>query len=279
MPEPTATDPLLTAPVGADPVLTVTDGAVTLVRINRPEVHNALNLAVLAALRGAVESAAADPAVRVVVLTGTGGKAFSAGADLKEVAGLSPDRAHRAMRHGQRTMRAIERAEIPVIAAVNGVALGGGFELVLASTFPVLSRTASLGLPESGLGLIPGYGGTQRLPRAVGAPTAAHLMLTGARLDAERAHRLGLAPVPPVEPEDLLGTALRAARRIAEQGPLAVRSILRALETGRDAALDTGLTAETGLASLALAGPESAEGIAAFLERRAAHFDARDGEW
>ncbi|MFL4908217.1 enoyl-CoA hydratase/isomerase family protein [Streptomyces sp. MMS24-I2-30] len=278
MPEPVPTDPLLTEPAGTDPVLTDTDGTVTVIRINRPQVHNALNAEVLAGLRTAVETAAADPAARVVVLTGTGEKAFSAGADLKEVAGLSPDRAHEAMRHGQRMMRAIERAEIPVIAAVNGVALGGGFELVLASTFPILSRNASLGLPESGLGLIPGYGGTQRLPRAIGTAAAAHLMLTGSRLDADRAHRLGLTPVPPVAPEDLLKTALTVARQIAQQGPYAVRSILRALETARDATLDAGLAAETGLASLALVGAESAEGIGAFLERRPTHFENPGGE-
>ncbi|MFF0516852.1 enoyl-CoA hydratase/isomerase family protein [Streptomyces sp. NPDC004250] len=260
------------------PVLTATDGAVRIIRINRPEVHNALNAAVLTDLWSAVETAASDPAVRVAVLTGTGDKAFSAGADLREVAGLSPDIAHEAMRHGQRAMRSIERAGIPVIAAVNGVALGGGFELMLACTFPVLSSKASLGLPESGLGLIPGYGGTQRLPRAIGSAAAAHLMLTGSRLDAERAYGLGLTPLPPVAPQALLDTAVTVAARIAGQGPRAVRSILQALETGRDASLDVGLTTETGLASLALAGSESAEGIAAFLERRQTVFEDLGGD-
>ncbi|MFF0108861.1 enoyl-CoA hydratase/isomerase family protein [Streptomyces hirsutus] len=258
----------------SDALLVDRAGAVTTLTINRPEAHNALNTEVLAALRAAVLEAEADPAVRAVVVTGAGQKAFCAGADLKELAGLGPDRAHEKMRSGQRALRDIERAAVPVIAAVNGVALGGGFELVLASTFSVLSTRASLGLPESGLGLIPGYGGTQRLPRAVGSPTAAYLMLTGARLDADRAHRLGLTPVPPVAPEDLAETAKALAEKIAAQGPLAVRSILTALEAGRDAPLDAGLQHETALAALAVSGAESDEGVGAFLERRPAVFAA-----
>jgi enoyl-CoA hydratase len=256
----------------ADVVLTQTVGAVMSVWINRPEMHNALNAAVLAGIRDAVAAASSDPAVRAVVLTGTGEKAFSAGADLKELAGMSSDRAHEVLRSGQEVMRALERAQIPVVAAVNGVALGGGFELVLASTIPVLSEQASLGLPESGLGLIPGYGGTQRLPRAIGAAAAAYLMLTGSRLDAERAFALGLTPVPPVPSAEVFEAASELARRIAAQGPLAVRSILAAVRAGRDAGLDAGLAVETGLAALAVGGAESTEGIAAFLERRPATF-------
>lgn len=259
----------MTAP---ETVIVERAGSVTTVTINRPEAYNALNAEVLRRLHAAVLDAEADPAIRAVVVTGSGEKAFCAGADLKELAGMSADRAHETLRTGQRVLRDIERAAVPVIAAVNGVALGGGFELVLASTFSVVSTQASLGLPESGLGLIPGYGGTQRLPRAVGAPTAAYLMLTGARLDAQRAHRLGLTPVPPVAPADLMATASALAEKIAAQGPVAVRSILTAVEGGRDAALDSGLQLETGLAALAVAGAESDEGIAAFLERRPARF-------
>ncbi|NGP07786.1 enoyl-CoA hydratase/isomerase family protein [Rhodococcus sp. 14C212] len=247
-------------------------GAVTTLTINRPEAFNALNTDVLHALRDAVTAAAADPAVRAVVLTGSGEKAFSAGADLKELAGMGPDRARDVMSSGQQIFRALETASVPVIAAVNGLALGGGFELILAATFPVLSTKASLGLPESGLGLIPGYGGTQRLPRAVGQRVAAHLMLTGSRLDADRAYALGLTPIPPVTPEALLPTAREIAEKIAAQGPHAVHAILQALEVGRDAPLDAGLAIETGLAALAVAGAESTEGISAFLERRPAKF-------
>lgn len=247
-------------------------GAVVTVTIDRPAAYNALNAAVLTGLAEAVEQSASDPAVRVVIITGSGAKAFSAGADLKEIAAMGPDRAHQVMRAGQAAFRAIETAPITVIAAVNGVALGGGFELALAATFPILSAHATLGLPESGLGLIPGYGGTQRLPRAVGPRVAAHLMLTGHRLTAARAFELGLTPLPPVPAEELMATANEVAETVARQGPLAVRSILRALEVGRDAPLDTGLAAETGLAALAIAGEESTEGVRAFLERRSPKF-------
>lgn len=256
----------------ADVVL-VDPGEVTVVRINRPEVHNALSAEVLVGIGDAVREAADDPAVRAVVLTGVGEKAFSAGADLTQLQALSADAATELLRAGQRLIRDVERAEIAVIAAVNGVALGGGFELVLASTIGVLSTEARLGLPEAALGLIPGYGGTQRLRRAIGPAAAAHVMLTGARLDAHRAYELGLTPVPPVPPTELLGAAVDIAQRIAAKGPRAVRAILAALESGRDASLDAGLTLETGLATLALTGAESAEGISAFLEHRPPAFD------
>jgi enoyl-CoA hydratase len=246
--------------------------AVLLATINRPEAFNALNAEVVAALRDAVRRAEGDPSVRAVVVTGAGEKAFSAGADLKELAGMSADVAHRTMRDGQRAFAEIASADVPVVAAVNGVALGGGFELTLAATFPVVSEKASFGLPESTLGLIPGYGGTQRLPRVVGPQVAAHLMLTGSRLDAHRAHALGLAPLPPVAPDQLLDAALEVAGKLAAQGPLAVRSILAALRLGQDSPLAAGLQLETGLAALAVAGAESSEGIAAFLERRPAAF-------
>lgn len=254
-------------------VVTKRSGAVLVVQINRPDVFNALNKAVLAGLNAAVVQAAATPGVRAVVLTGTGPKAFSAGADLKELAALGPDRARDTMAFGQRVMRSIEQTPLPVIAAVNGVALGGGFELALAATFAVLSTRASMGLPESGLGLIPGYGGTQRLPAAVGRRVATYLMLTGARLDSERAYALGLTPVPPCADEELLDVAVEIAGKVAAQGPRAVRSILRAVDIGRDAGLDAGLDLETGLAALAIAGEESTEGISAFLEKRPAKFD------
>jgi enoyl-CoA hydratase len=250
-------------------------GAVTTLTINRPEAFNALNSTVIAALSDAVNVAASDPEVRAVVVTGTGEKAFCAGADLKELADMGSDRAYEILSTGQRVFRTLELAPIPIIAAVNGLALGGGFELILAATLPVLSTRAALGLPESGLGLIPGYGGTQRLPRAVGERVAVHLMLTGARLTADRAYELGLTPVPPVAPEDLLRTAIDMAEKIAEQGPRAVGAILQAVQIGRDASLDAGLAAETGFAALAVAGAESTEGIRAFLESRPAAFPNR----
>ena len=254
-----------------------TRGAVVLATIDRQASYNALDAAVVADLQAVVEQAEFSPRTRAVVVTGAGDKAFSAGADLKELAGMSADRAHETMRAGQRAFRAIEQAEVPVIAAVNGLALGGGFELALAATFPLLSTRASLGLPESSLGLIPGYGGTQRLPRGIGRRVAAHLMLTGHRLDAQRAYDLGLSPLPPIAPDDLVETAVSVAETIARQGPLAVRSILQAVDRGADADLESGLACETGLAALAIAGGESTEGIAAFLEKRPASFARSEG--
>lgn len=256
------------------PLLLEERNHILIATINRPDVHNALNAAVVAELRDAVVAAAVNTNTRAVVVTGAGEKAFSAGADLRELASMTADEAHETMRTGQQAFRQIEQAEIPVIAAVNGIALGGGFELALATTFPVLSTRASLGLPESSLGLIPGYGGTQRLPRAIGNRAALHVMLTGERLSAARAHTLGLTPIEPVEADELLPTALTIAEKISRQGPKAVRSILHAVDRGTDSTLDAGAALETGLAALAVASDESAEGISAFLEKRSAQFEA-----
>ena len=262
----------------SDSVMVERRGQVVVAAINRPDVFNALDAVVVGRLRDVVLDAESDPDLRAVVVTGSGEKAFSAGADLKELAGMDADTAHETMRRGQRAFRQIEQAEVPVIAAVNGLALGGGFELALATTFPVLSTRAALGLPESSLGLIPGYGGTQRLSRAVGRRVAAHLMLTGLRLDPERAFALGLTPMAPVEPAELIPTAIRVAETIASQGPNAVRSILHLITRGEDSTLDAGTALETGLAALAIAGRESSEGIAAFLERRPPTFAATGQE-
>lgn len=244
------------------------DGFVTLVIIDRPRAHNALNADVIRALRGAVAEASADDACRALIITGSGPKAFCAGADLREIADLTPDQAAIYMREGQAAFRAIEQADVPVIAAVNGLALGGGFELALTATFAIMSTRASMGLPEAGLGLIPGYGGTQRLPRLVGRQLALHLMLTGERLSGERAHQLGLSPVPPVDPDSLIDTALEVAHAVARQGPCAVRAILRAVREGQDGSLEAGLALESGLAALAIASAEAREGVDAFLTRR-----------
>jgi enoyl-CoA hydratase len=248
-------------------------GRVSVVRINRPQVHNALNAELLAQLSAAIDALGADGTTRAAVITGSGAKAFSAGADLDALSALDVHQAHVFLRAGQHAMRRVERGRIPVIAAVNGVALGGGFELVLACSFAVLSANASLGLPEAGLGLIPGFGGTQRLVRAVGPAVARHLMLTGRRVDAARAYELGLSVLPPTAPEELLPAALSVAQEIAQRGPQACHSILRAVDEGQDAPLETGLALEAALAAMAVAGSESAEGIAAFLGRRTPNFD------
>lgn len=245
------------------------DGIVT-GHIERPDVLNALNGEVLTALDRLI--AGIGPDDRVVVLSGSGPRAFSVGADLDEIAGLDAPAAHDLLSTGQAVIARLEASPVPVIAAVNGLALGGGFELALACTFMVLAQPAELGLPETGLGLIPGYGGTQRLARRVGLPVAAHTILTGQRITAERAYDLGLTPVPPLPVDELSAAAYALARRIASQGPRAVRSALLALRRGVDGPLETALALESALAGLAVGSGEAAEGVAAFRERRTPSF-------
>jgi enoyl-CoA hydratase len=249
------------------------DGSVAVVTLNRPKVHNALNRRVLEMLAEVMTALDRSPEVRAIILTGAGDRAFCAGADLDELSGLDVTQAHDVLQFGQSVMAAVARSSVPVIAAVNGLALGGGFELVLASAFAVVSTKASFGLPESGLGLIPGYGGTQRLPRLVGPAVAAHLMLSGARLSAERAYSLGITPLQPTEPGELLAEAARVAASVAGRGPRANSAILEALRTRAPGPEDLGI--ETSLAAAATAGPEAAEGIAAFKERRQPNFPPR----
>ena len=258
--------------------LVVVEGgaAVPVIRLNRPMALGALNATLLEELDQTFAALAAKPTTRAIVLTSTGDKAFSAGADLDELAGLDASAAHDVLSRGQAVMRRIELCPVPVIAAVNGLALGGGFELVLATTFPVLAEHATFGLPEAGLGLMPGYGGTQRLTRSIGPQAAVHVMLTGTRLTAARAYQLGLTPVEPVARESLLDNAVGIAEAVAERGPRAVRSILTAVRAAADLPLEGGLTLESALAALATGGLEAAKGVAAFQQKRRPVFpDAR----
>lgn len=251
------------------------DGVVRIFTLHRPAAYNALSSALLRELSAALTTCVADPGVRAVVITGSGTKAFSAGADLGELKGLSAEDAHSVLAAGQQLLQRLEALPVPVVAAVNGLALGGGFELTLACTLMVSAETASFGLPEAGLGLIPGYGGTQRLPRLVGRANAAHLMLTGDRLSAARAYELGLLATAPVPPDELQKTALALAHQIAGRSPQAVRAILTALRLGADCPIETGLALESALAALAVASTDAAEGIGAFLEKRVPAFQDR----
>lgn len=255
------------------PLQVTRSGSVLVATLDRPHAHNALNTRCIAELLRIAETAAGTQGIRAVVITGAGDRSFCAGADLDELAGLHADEARAVLAPGQSAMAAVANCSVPVIAAVNGLALGGGFELVLACTFSVMSRRAALGLPETGLGLIPGYGGTQRLARAVGAPVAAYLMLTGQRLSADRAFELGLTPVPPVEPGDLMDTAMALADQVSSKGPSAISAVLATLKTFAPSPAD--LELETSLAVAATAGQEAAEGIQAFRERRAPVFADR----
>lgn len=248
---------------------------VATVVIDRPKALNALNRAILRSLEETVHRLESQD-VRAIIITGSGERAFSAGADLDELAGMDARAAYETLSTGQRTMSAFEASPVPIIAAVNGLALGGGFELILACTFPVMAEHAALGLPESGLGLIPGYGGTQRLTSLIGKSAAAHAMLTGTRLTAKRCYELGITPVPPVPAADLMVAALEMAETVAAQGPAAQSAILAAMGSGRPRAQD--LAFEAALAGISTGSAEATEGIAAFREKRAPIFANSKGE-
>jgi enoyl-CoA hydratase len=242
--------------------------AYAVVTLNRPKVMNALNRALFAELDDAFATLAGDSAVRAMILTGAGEKAFAAGADIGELASLSATDGQRLAQHGQAVFRRIETCGKPVIAAIQGFALGGGCELAMACTIRIASERARLGQPEVKLGLVPGYGGTQRLPRLVGKGAALKLLLTGDMVGAEEAFRIGL--VDEVVPaEALMSRAETLARAIAQQAPLAVAACLRAVNGGYDLPLDAGLELEGSLFGLACATEDKTEGTQAFLEKRA----------
>ena len=255
-------------------VLVDREGAVAVLTINRPTVLNALNSRVLALLRQQVIALATDASVRAVVLKGAGEKAFSAGADIDELAGRDAAQAHRLLLSGQDLMRQVELSAKPVVAAVQGWALGGGFELALSCSFIIASTQARFGLPEVGLGLMPGYGGTQRLPRAIGRQNALRFTLTGKPVDAQRAYELGILSEPPVAPADLHQVALETATIIASNGPGAVQLILEASRAAEQPA--GALAHEAALGGIALGSAEGKEGIAAFLGKRPPNFEGSD---
>src|SRR4249919_1789606 len=210
----------------SDPVLLTADrGAVRVLTVHRPDKLNALNAATLDALHQAFDTAASDPGVRVVVLTGSGPKAFVAGADIAEMNALSPVEGRDFSLRGQRMMRRVEKMPKPVIAMVNGFALGGGLELAMSCHLRIASDTAKVGQPEINLGLIPGFGGTQRLLRLAGRAATLELCLLGAPIDATRAHQLGI--VNRVVPAaDLETETMKLAEQLAAAAPLALRGIL-----------------------------------------------------
>jgi enoyl-CoA hydratase len=255
-------------------VLVETADRVRTLTVNRPEKLNALNGDVMAALDAAIEAARSDAAVGVVVITGAGEKSFIAGADIGELSKLSPveGRAH-ALR-GQALLRKLETLGKPVIAAINGYALGGGCELALACTIRIASENARFGQPEVKLGILPGYGGSQRLPRIVGKGRAMQLCLTAEQIDAAEAHRIGLVNkvVPP-------GQALAAAREMATailaNGPLACMFVLDAIGRGLEMPLEEGLFFEATLFGLCAATSDTKEGMTAFLEKRKASFTGK----
>lgn len=252
-------------------VLTHLQDAVLRITVNRPDKLNALNAQTLQALHAALEAAAENPEVRAIVLTGAGLKAFVAGADIAEMSKLTPVEARDFSLRGQRLMRAIETHPKPVIAMINGFALGGGMELALACHLRLASDTAKLGQPEINLGLIPGFGGTQRLLRLSGRAAALELCLLGAPIDAQRAFQLGL--VNRVVPaEQLESQTLALAQQLAAAAPLALRGILDAIVHGGECAMDQGLQLETAQFGLVFSTEDMHEGTQAFLDKRKPQF-------
>lgn len=250
------------------------DDRIARITVHRPEKLNALNRRTVEELGLACEAAAADGNVLGVVITGSGPKAFVAGADIAELAEQTPLQGKEYALHGQRIFSSIESLGKCVVAAINGFALGGGCELALACHLRVAAENARLGLPEVTLGILPGFGGTQRLARLVGKGRALEMILSGDMIDAHEAYRIGL--VNRVVPEgQALEQAEQLARRIATRAPLACRLAGEAVHEGCEMPLEEGLFLEASLFGLAIATEDFREGTRAFLEKRKARFEGR----
>jgi enoyl-CoA hydratase/carnithine racemase len=248
--------------------------AIAYVTVNRPKVLNALNTPTWKDLRTAFEDARDDAAIRGVILTGAGNKAFIAGADIGELAHVSAFEAEQSSRFGQGVLDVIEDLGKPVIAAVNGFALGGGCETAMACTLRIAVETAKFGQPEVALGLIPGGGGTQRLPRLVGKGRALQLVLSAEMISAQEAYRIGL--VNEIVPAaDLITRAEAILRKIASNAPIAVKFALEAANKGMDTSQGEGLLLEASYFGLCAATEDKKEGTTAFLEKRPPQFRGR----
>lgn len=244
------------------------------ITLNRPQVMNALNQATILELTAAFEDAREDNDVRGVILTGAGGKAFAAGADISELAKATPTDAEEQARRGQQLTLLIETLGKPVIAAVNGLALGGGCELAMACSLRLATEEARFGQPEIKLGLIPGFGGTQRLARLIGKAQATQLILTGENLTAADAYRLGM--INEIVPgEQLLTRAEEILRKISNNAPLAVRYALQAITEGLNQSVRAGMNLESALFAVCASTDDMREGTAAFLEKRHPVFNGR----
>jgi enoyl-CoA hydratase/carnithine racemase len=274
--------PASTAAPTASPTATLTlanvlyekKGAIAYVTVNRPKVLNALNTPTWTDLRTAFEDARNDAVVRGVILTGAGDKAFIAGADIGELAHATALDAERSSRFGQDVLDLIENLGKPVIAAINGFALGGGCETALACTIRIAVESAKFGQPEVKLGLLPGGGGTQRLPRLVGKGRALQLILSGEMINASEAYRIGLVNEI-VPPSELIPRAEAILRQIASNAPISVRFALEAANKGLETSQSEGLLLEASYFGLCAATEDKKEGTNAFIEKRAPQFHGR----
>ena len=247
---------------------------IRILTINRPKVLNALNMEVLNEIKDAVINFAKSKNVAVMILTGSGDKAFVAGADIEAQYPLNPEEGRQWGLLGHEVCRLIETVEKPIIAAVNGFALGGGCEIAMACDIRVASEKAKFGQPEVGLGITPGYGGTQRLPRLVGEGKAKQLIFTGKMINAAEAYRIGLVDeIYP--PETLMEEALKMANQIAANAPTAVRYAKMQINQGLQTDINTAITVEVGLFGLCFATQDQKEGMGAFLEKRKAVFTGK----
>jgi enoyl-CoA hydratase len=246
-------------------------GLIAYLTVNRPKALNALNHATLAEMRSVLEDARDDPGIRGVIITGAGEKAFIAGADISEISAIAAIEAAAFTRSGQAVLDLIENLGKPVIAAINGFALGGGCEVAMACTFRLATDNARFGQPEVKLGVIPGFGGTQRLPRLVGKGRALQVILTGDTIDARDAYRIGLINEV-VEAARLIARAEEILHQIASNAPLAVRLSLEAVNRGLEASQAAGLALESALFAICASSQDKREGTAAFLEKRSPKF-------
>src|SRR6266567_4510583 len=249
--------------------------SIAYVTVNRPKVLNALNMATMEELRTAFHDIKNDASVRVIILTGAGEKAFIAGADIGELAKHDAVSGKEYTHRGQSVLNLIENLSKPVIACINGFALGGGCEIAMACTMRLASESAKLGQPEVKLGIIPGYGGTQRLPRLVGKGIAMQLVLTGEMISAQEALRIGLVNEVVVAAAELIPRAEAIAQKIIANAPLAVQYTIEAVNKGLEMTLAEGLYLEAVLFGAACATEDKREGTTAFLEKRPAQFKGK----
>ncbi len=247
---------------------------IAVLTLNRPEVMNSLNFAMLNALKEQIDILRFDPDIRVVIITGSGDRAFCAGADLKERATLSPIQVKQFIYTIRNLFTDIEELNKPVIAGVNGIALGGGAELALACDIRIAAASASMGLTETKLAIIPGAGGTQRLPRLVGKGKAKELIFTGRRVNAEEAEKIGLVNAV-CDPDRLLEECKQMAGMICENGPIAVEQAKYAVNRGIETDIHTGLAIESNAYWVTIPTEDRLEGLAAFREKRKPNYQGK----
>ena len=263
--------------MGYENILYQVEEGIATVTFNRPKALNALNAALIGDLSDALDKIAADEDIRVLVLTGAGDKAFVAGADITELATFNPLSAKHFATFGQNVINKLQNLPIIVIAAVNGFALGGGTEIAIACDFIYASENAKFGQPEINLGLIPGFGGTQRLPRLVGTNMAKELIYTGKMISAAEGNQIGLVNKV-VAPDQLMDEVMKVAKEIAAKGKVSLRAAKQAINSGINADLSTGLNIEIDAFALAYSSSDAKEGTKAFLEKRKANFSGKLNE-